>query len=38
MKLWLSISNQRNIPNVLLLLTRVNDYMKNTFKIDENET
>lgn len=38
LKLWLSISNQRNIPNVLLLLTRVNDYMKNTFKIDENET
>lgn len=31
LKLWLSISNQRNIPALLLLLTRVNDYMNNAF-------
>lgn len=38
LKLWLSISNQRNIPHSLLLLIRVNDFSFNQFKIDENET
>ena len=38
LKLWLSISNQRNIPHLLLFLTRINDFTKNTFKIDEDET
>jgi len=27
LKLWLSISNLRNVPNSLLLATRVNDFI-----------
>ena len=38
LKLWLAISNQRNIPNMLLFLTRINDFSRNLFKIDFNET
>lgn len=37
MKLWLSISNQRNVPNVLLLLTRITDFKNDLFRIDEDE-
>ena len=37
LKLWLSISNQRNVPNSLLLLSRVNDFMNDLFEIDEDE-
>lgn len=40
LKLWLSISNQSNIPNTLLLFTRINDYTHEIFEIsdDEDET
>lgn len=38
LKLWISISNQRNIPATLLLMARVKDYIYNTFKITEGET
>ena len=38
LKLWLAISNQRNIPNILLFLTRINDFSSNLLKIDFNET
>ena len=38
LKLWLAISNQRNIPNMLLFLTRINDFSSNLLKIDFNET
>lgn len=31
LKLWLSISNQRNVPHSLLLYTRVNDYNNEMF-------
>jgi hypothetical protein len=36
-KLWLSISNQRNVPSSLLLYTRVNDYTNHLFEIDDSE-
>ena len=38
MKLWLSISNQRNVPHSLLLIARVSDFNSGMFKIDEDET
>jgi len=38
LKLWLSISNLRNVPHSLLLLSRVNDFEYDNFEIDENET
>lgn len=31
LKLWLSISNQQNVPHTLLLLTRVHDFNFNAF-------
>lgn len=37
LKLWLSISNQRNVPNSLLLLTRITDFKNDLFRIDEDE-
>lgn len=37
LKLWLSISNQRNVPNSLLLYSRVNDFKHDMFEIDEDE-
>ena len=38
LKLWLSISNQRNVPHSLLLIARVSDFNSGMFKIDEDET
>ena len=37
LKLWLSISNQRNVPNSLLLFTRINDFMNDMFEISDDE-
>lgn len=37
LKLWLSISNQRNVPHSLLLYTRVNDYNNDLFEISDDE-
>ena len=37
LKLWLSISNQRNVPHSLLLYTRINDFTNDMFEIDEDE-
>jgi len=33
LKLWLSISNQRNVPHSLLLYTRINDFMHDIFEV-----
>ena len=38
LKLWLAISNLRNVPHSMLLLTRINDYANEMFSINENET
>lgn len=35
LRLWLSISNLRNVPHSLLLITRVNDFAKEILKNDE---
>jgi hypothetical protein len=37
LKLWLSISNQRNVPNSLLLYARINDFMNEIFEISDDE-
>ena len=37
LKLWLSISNQSNIPHTLLLFTRINDYTHEIFEISDDE-
>lgn len=37
LKLWLSISNQRNVPHSLLLYSRINDFKNDMFEIDEDE-
>ena len=38
LKLWLSISNLRNVPNALLLYTRIADYAaEDHFEISEDE-
>lgn len=37
LKLWLSISNQRNVPHSLLLYTRINDFCNDIFEIKEHE-
>jgi hypothetical protein len=38
LKLWLSISNLRNVPHSLLIATRVKDFASEQFSIDDNET
>ena len=38
LKLWLSISNKRNVPHSLLLVIRMIDYLHNNFEVDEDET
>jgi hypothetical protein len=35
--LWLSISNQRNVPHSLLLYTRINDFTNDLFEMDADE-
>jgi len=38
LKLWLSISNLRNVPNSLLLYSRISDYAsEDLFEISEDE-
>mmetsp|Transcript_22003 Transcript_22003/g.34160 ORF Transcript_22003/g.34160 Transcript_22003/m.34160 type:complete len:165 (+) Transcript_22003:1177-1671(+) len=37
LKLWLSISNQRNVPHSLLLFTRINDFTNDTFEVSEKD-
>jgi LETM1-like protein len=37
LKLWLSISNLRNVPNSLLLYSRIADYADDLFEISEDE-
>lgn len=37
LKLWLSISNQRNVPNSLLLHSRITDFTNDLFRIYEDE-
>jgi hypothetical protein len=37
LKLWLSISNQRNVPHSLLLYARIHDFIHDTFEISEDE-
>ena len=38
LKLWLAISNERNVPHSLLFTTRVLDFHSGMFSIGENET
>jgi len=35
LRLWLSISNLRNVPHSLLLITRVQDFSKDVIENDE---
>lgn len=35
--MWLSISNQRNVPHSLLLYTRINDFTNDLFEMDADE-
>jgi LETM1 and EF-hand domain-containing protein 1 len=37
LKLWLSISNQRNVPHSLLLYTRIHDFTTDQFQISDDE-
>jgi len=37
LKLWMSISNLRNVPDVLLLYSRIADYADDMFQISEDE-
>jgi hypothetical protein len=37
LKLWLSISNLRNVPHSLLLYSRIADYAEDLFEISEDE-
>lgn len=38
LRLWLSISNLRNVPHSLLLIARINDYTSEIFAVDNDET
>ena len=38
LKLWMSISNKRNVPHILLLIIRLHDFNSNVFSIDDDET
>jgi hypothetical protein len=38
LRLWLSISNLRNVPHSLLLLSRIQDFQNDSFNIDSDET
>ena len=37
LKLWVSISNLRNVPDSLLLYTRINDFTNDMFEISDDE-
>lgn len=38
LRLWLSISNLRNVPDSLLLFTRIHDYASDMFEVDNDES
>jgi hypothetical protein len=38
LKLWLSISNLRDVPPSLLLFAMVREFVQNTFEVDEFDT
>ena len=38
LKLWLSISNKRNVPHILLLVIRIHDFNNANFEVDADET
>jgi len=38
LRLWLSISNLRNVPHSLLLLSRIQDFQNDVFEIEAEET
>mmetsp|Transcript_18719 Transcript_18719/g.25297 ORF Transcript_18719/g.25297 Transcript_18719/m.25297 type:complete len:116 (+) Transcript_18719:1387-1734(+) len=38
LKLWLSISNKRNVPHILMLVIRLHDFHTNRFQVDQDET
>lgn len=38
LKLWLSISNLRDVPPQMLLFAMVREFMNDTFEVDENDT
>jgi hypothetical protein len=37
LKLWLSISNLRNVPDTLLIYSRIVDYADDLFEISDDE-
>ena len=37
LKLWLSISNQRNVPHSLLLYARIQEFTNDQFRVDDEE-
>ena len=37
LKLWMAISNLRNIPHSILLYSRIFDFTENVFEISEDE-
>jgi len=37
LRLWMSISNLRNVPHSLLLFSRITDYADDLFEISEDE-
>ena len=37
LKLWLAISNLRNIPHSILLYSRIIDFTENVFEISDDE-
>ena len=37
LKLWLAISNLNNVPDTLLLFSRIVDFAEDLFKLDEDE-
>ena len=38
LKLWLAISNKRNVPHSLLLFVALRDFNSDAFELDDNET
>ena len=38
LKLWLSISNLRDVPPSLLLFAMMREFVQNTFEVDEFDT
>jgi len=38
LRLWLSVSNLRNVPDSLLLFTRIHDYASDMFEVSDDES